>query len=73
MSERAARRREVVAVLDELARAGVIQFEISSRDFDGPEPQIHISAQAAAIGAPLPAGLSRAAVEMWTAILLLRQ
>jgi hypothetical protein len=71
MSERAARRRLVVAVLDELAAAGVIRFEISSRDFDGPEPQIQVSAQAAAIDKPLPAGLSHAAVEMWDALRLL--
>jgi hypothetical protein len=72
MSERTARRREVVAALDELARAGVIEFEISSRDFDGPEPQIKISARAGAIDKPLPAGLSRAAGQAWIAILSLR-
>jgi len=60
-----ARRREVVAVLDELAAAGLITYEISSEALDGPEPEVRVSAEVEMLNEPLPAGLSREAAAMW--------
>jgi DNA-binding MarR family transcriptional regulator len=64
-------RREMVAILDELAAAGLIQLSISSRDFDGPEPQIEITTSREVLAAPTPAGLSARALRAW--VLLTRR
>ena len=63
-------RQRAVRVLDELAAAGLIRYTLSSRDLSGPEPHLDITAQAAKLNEPLPAGLSAEAVAMWVMLTL---
>lgn len=67
------RRREAVKALDELKAAGLIDYTLTPRELDGAEPHLHVTATAAALVAPLPAGLSAAAITHWETLIRLHR
>lgn len=64
-----ARRRAVIATLDELARAGMINYTLSHRNLDGPEPHLEVTARREALGASTE-GLSAEACAMWVLLMV---